>query len=130
MRTLRLLLLCEVVAASKSGSIGLIIPQTKPGTSSAGFDWKQVTCGALLAVKHVNDGDESVIPSLAAITANLTNLTGTLYDTGFSASTAIVSYRQMKAAGGTAMVAAARSAVSRPLALLGEVDKIPQVPHG
>ena len=39
---------------------------------------------------------------------------------------AIVSYRQMLQDGGKALVGAARSAVSKPLATLGKSDKMPQ----
>jgi len=58
--------------------------------------------------------------------SNLTQLTGMIYDTGYSATPATVSYRQMVADGGVAMVAAARSAVSGPLATQGKIDQIPQ----
>jgi hypothetical protein len=43
-----------------------------------------------------------------------------------SASPAIVSYRQMLQNGAKAMVAAARSAVTMPLAQLGALDMMPQ----
>jgi hypothetical protein len=43
-----------------------------------------------------------------------------------SASPALVSYRQMMQGGPNAMVAAARSAVSMPLAQLGALDTMPQ----
>eukprot|EP00966_Prymnesium_polylepis_P001341 30742-Prymnesium_polylepis.1 len=96
------------------------------GEELVGTTWKQVVCAAQLAVKHVNDHDEAVVPGLTNLTANLINLTSSTYDTGYSASPAIVSYRQLKADGGMAMVAAARSAVSKPLAQLGEIDMMPQ----
>eukprot|EP00966_Prymnesium_polylepis_P228746 5293719-Prymnesium_polylepis.1 len=58
--------------------------------------------------------------------SNLTQLTGMIYDSGYSEGPATMSYRQMLADGGEAMVGAARSAVSKPLATLGSVEQIPQ----
>ena len=106
--------------------LGLILPYTSGGEELSGITWKQVVCAARLAVTHVSERDETVVPGLEALTANLTNLTSSMYDTGYSASPAIVSYRQLRADGGMAMVAAARSAVSKPLAQLGEIDRMPQ----
>jgi len=55
----------------------------------------------------------------------LTTLTILLYDTGFSSSPAIRSYRKVLAAGSKALVGAARSTVSALLATLAKVDKMP-----
>ena len=112
----------------KTAQLGLILPYTNGDTGQvlAGITWKQVTCAARLAVHHVNQGFEGIVPGLRSMVSNLTRLTGIIYDTGYSATPATISYRQMKEDGSTAMVAAARSAVSGPLATQGKIDKIPQ----
>ena len=95
-------------------------------TAEKGLTFKQLTCGARLAVNHVNARDEGVVPGLGRMVSNLTHLAGLIYDTGYSATPATISYRQMKEDGATAMVGAARSAVSTPLATQAKIDKIPQ----
>eukprot|EP00966_Prymnesium_polylepis_P295186 6816880-Prymnesium_polylepis.1 len=57
---------------------------------------------------------------------NLTHLRGSMYDSGYSPTPATISYRQMLVDGGTALVGAARSAVSTPLATQAKIDTIPQ----
>jgi hypothetical protein len=108
--------------------IGMIMPHMNAdkGEVLPGVLWKQVTCAARLAVTHVNARYAGIVEGLDAMVGNLTHLTGIIYDTGYSATPATVSYRQMIADGGTAMVAAARSAVSGPLATQGKIDQIPQ----
>eukprot|EP00966_Prymnesium_polylepis_P189686 4395070-Prymnesium_polylepis.1 len=115
-----------VASAKKTTHLGLILPYTNKGDLLAGDLWKQTHCAAIIAVSHVNSKFEGIVPGLAALTSNLETLNSSTYDTGYSASPAIVSYRQMRADGAVAMVAAARSAVSMPLAQLGEIDHMPQ----
>ena len=116
-----------VASAKNTAHIGLMLPYTNKGSLLAGdLFWKQMHCAAIIAVSHVNSKFEGIVPGLAALTSNLETLNGSTYDTGYSASPAIVSYRQMRADGAVAMVAAARSAVSMPLAQLGEIDHMPQ----
>ena len=112
----------------KTAQIGMIMPHMNAdkGEVLPGVVWKQVTCAARLAVTHVNARYGGIVEGLGAMVGNLTHLTGLIYDTGYSATPATVSYRQMRADGGTAMVAAARSAVSGPLATQGKIDQIPQ----
>ena len=112
----------------KVAKLGLILPymNADAGEVLAGVAWKQVTCAARLAVRHVNEGFEGVVPGLQSMASNLTSLEGRMYDTGYSPTPATISYRQMVEDGSTAMVAAARSAVSGPLATQGKIDKIPQ----
>ena len=124
---LLLLLGARVCFTAKPAHIGLILPQTTSvGEPFPGVTWKQVVCASRLAVHHVNTKNETVVPNLASMAANLSILTANFYDTGYSARPAVVAYRQLKADGATAMVAAARSAVSMPLALLGGIDQMPQ----
>eukprot|EP00966_Prymnesium_polylepis_P196168 4546839-Prymnesium_polylepis.1 len=115
-----------VASATKTARIGLILPYTNNGELLTGDLWKQTHCAAIIAVSHVNSKFEGVVPGMANLTSELTTLNHNTYDTGYAASPAIVSYRQMRADGGVAMVAAARSAVSMPLAQLGEIDQMPQ----
>ena len=116
----------SLATTPKSAHLGLITPQSLEGNVFGDVKWKQVSCAAMLAVKHVTQGNETIVPGLKALTSNLTNFTGGLYDTGYRPSPAIVSYRQMKADGAMAIVGAARSAVSKPLAQLAAIDKMPQ----
>ena len=83
-------------ASAKEAHIGVIMPHTSLGRELLGDTWKQCTCAAVLAVRHVNARHEAVVPGLAALTANLTRLNGSVYDTGYSASPAIVSYRELR----------------------------------
>ena len=118
----------SLVAAStslKRGSIGLIIPQTNDGAALEGIKWKQVACASLIAVQHVREGKGSIVPGLAELTANI-NLTATMYDSGYRVSPGIRAYRKSAEDGGLALVGAARSAVSLPLAQLAAIDHIPQ----
>jgi hypothetical protein len=112
----------------KVAQIGMIMPYMNAdrGEELPGLVWKQLTCAARLAVTHVNARFGGIVEGLGAMVGNLTHLTGIIYDTGYSATPATISYRQMIVDGGTAMVAAARSAVSGPLATQGKIDQIPQ----
>jgi hypothetical protein len=140
---------------SRVAHLGMIMPFTNNGVELEGIAWKQVTCGAKLAVSHVNSGDETIVPGLRALITNLQRLDSSIYDTGCimglgskhpfhschpaithmamarllcadSASPGLFSYRQMVQAGAHAMIGAARSAVSMPLAQLGALDVMPQ----
>jgi hypothetical protein len=113
--------------AEKVGKLGMIMPITNSPTGEyLSQDFLSLTCAAKLAVKHVNEGTSTIVPGLSDLVANLTRLNATLYDTGFSESPAIMSYRKLLIAGERALVGAARSAVSQPLAMLGNIDKLPQ----
>jgi len=112
----------------KTAQIGMIMPWTDEDSGKVleGVTWKQMICAGRLAVHHVNSRFEGIVPGLGSLVSNLTHLTGKIYDTGYAATTATISYRKMRAEGSTAMVAAARSAVSVPLATQGKIDQIPQ----
>ena len=113
--------------ADRVGRVGLMMPITdgREGNAPVSQSFLSITCAAKLAVRHVNEGIDTVVPGLRA-QMNLTNLEVTLYNTGLSESPAIVSYRKLLADGRRALVGAARSAVSTPLAQLGKIDRIPQ----
>lgn len=65
--------------------LGLMLPFTNLGVELAGMSWKQVICGAQLAVAHVNAGNESVVPGLSSLVSNLNRLDSSMYDTGCTA---------------------------------------------
>ena len=112
----------------KVGKLGIIMPHMNAdkGEVLSGVLWKQVTCAARLALTHVNLRNSTIVTGMDALVGNLSHVEGLMYDSGFSATPAIVSYRQMKADGSMAMVGAARSAVSGALATQGKIDQIPQ----
>ena len=111
----------------KTAQIGMIMPITNNPTGEfLSQDFLSLTCAAKLAVKHVNERSNVIVRGLSDLVVNLTRLDASLYDTGFSESPAIDSYRQLITSGERALVGAARSAVSQPLATLGKIDKLPQ----
>jgi hypothetical protein len=79
------LLLLAGASAQHDAHLGLILPFTNEGVELAGMSWKQVICGAQLAVAHVNEGNESVVSGLRGMTSNLTYLNSTMFDTGCTA---------------------------------------------
>jgi hypothetical protein len=69
-------------AAGRVAHLGLILPFTNVGVELAGISWKQVICGATIAVSHVNAGNETVVPGLGGMLSNLRRLDSSMYDTG------------------------------------------------
>ena len=114
-------------AAAKTAQLGLILPHTNDGAPLSGNAWQQVVCATLIALAHVNGRNDSVVPEMQTMTANLTLLNGSLYDSGYSVTPAIISYFQMRKDGAVALVGPARSAVSKQLAQFAKIDHIPQV---
>lgn len=121
-----LLLELPVGALGKVGKMALLFPVTFGGEEQIDPAFLSLTCGAQMAVHHVNTRDEVVVPGLGKLVQNIT-LNFTLYDTGFVESVAIQAYRRLYTAGDHVIVGAGRSAVSIPLALFGAIDQIPQV---
>ena len=116
----------HAAAAVKIAHLGLILPNTSNGVPLVGNDWKQVVCATQIALAHVNGRNDSVVPGIQKLTANLTSLNGSIYDSGSSTTTGIISYRQMRKDGAVALVGPALSAVSKRLGELAKIDKIPQ----
>lgn len=112
-------------ASAKTGKMGLFMPITTGGVQLMEDPFLSFTCAASLAVHHVNTRDESIVHGLGELVQNFT-LEATVFDTGFTESVAIESYRKFYAAGNNVLVGAVRSAVSAPLALFGQIDRIPQ----
>jgi len=112
----------------KSVTIGMIMPYTNADKQQPlpGSTWRQVICAGKLAVSHVNSRHEEIVPGLGAIVGNLSWLSDRVYDSGYTPTEAMLQYRQFSADGAVAMVGAARSAVSTPLATQGKIDQIPQ----
>jgi hypothetical protein len=77
-----LALLQSPAMAQKSPQLGIILPFTNVGVELAGIQWKQIVCGVKLAQLHVNSGSETIVPGLRSLTANLTRLNSSIYDTG------------------------------------------------
>lgn len=82
--------------------------------SLLGAFWDGVSCGAILAIHHANARNGSVVPKMADI--KRTFYASVSADTASEALNGITGYRRVLAAGANAVVGAARSAVSQPLA--------------
>lgn len=67
---------------SRVAHLGMIFPFTNVGVELEGIIWKQLVCGAKLAVSHVNAGNETVVPGLTGLVTNLQRLDSSIYDTG------------------------------------------------
>jgi hypothetical protein len=70
---------------SRRAHLGMILPFTNDGVELEGITWKQVICGATLAVSHVNAGNETVVPGLRGLVSNLERLDSSMHDTGCTA---------------------------------------------
>jgi hypothetical protein len=67
---------------SRVAHLGMILPFTNVGIEFEGMAWKQVVCGATLAVSHINSGNETVVPGMRGLITNLQRLDSSMYDTG------------------------------------------------
>ena len=112
----------------KVGRIGLLMPITNAPTGQLlNQNFLSLTCAVKLAVRHINERVDAVVPGLGAMTQNLTRLDATLYDSGFSNSLAVSSFLQMQTGDGVnAVVGPARSAPSLTTAFIGKTYKMPQ----
>ncbi|GMH98252.1 hypothetical protein TrVE_jg14281 [Triparma verrucosa] len=97
--------------------------------------WRSVAIGSLLGVKDFNERNDRYIPELSGYASCDVELSPTMYDTGSNARGSIIAYRaarQDAEDGGYdlhAMVGAARSDASKPMATLAGIDGIPQVSY-
>eukprot|EP00966_Prymnesium_polylepis_P328997 7384769-Prymnesium_polylepis.1 len=89
-------------------------------------DFLSLTCAVKLAVKHVNERNDTVVPGLPTMVQNLTLLHSMLYDSGFGAGPSATSFLQMQEAGADALVGPARSVSALETAFLGKNFKMPQ----
>ena len=89
--------------------------------------WGGVACAALLAMKHVNDRDGTVVPELAQLPPGF-KITAEVFNTESDALIGLAALRQAKANGCTdGVVGAGSSSVSIPIAQQTALEGIPQV---
>ena len=98
---------------------------TARSRSELGPYWNGVACAMVLAVRHAATRNGQVVNELANITR--THFTEVARDSGSTAFSGIIAYRELLAHRVHAIVGAARSAVTRPLAQLGAVDVMPMM---
>jgi hypothetical protein len=67
---------------SRVAHLGMILPFSNLGVEFAGVTWKQLVCGAQLAVSHINSGNETIVPGLSGLISQLQRLDSSIYDTG------------------------------------------------
>ncbi|GMH51949.1 hypothetical protein TrLO_g13998 [Triparma laevis f. longispina] len=97
--------------------------------------WRTVAIGSLLGVKDFNEKNDRYVSKVSDYTSCDVELVPTMYDTGSNARGSIIAYRAARQAaedGGYdlhAMVGAARSDASKPMATLAGIDGIPQVSY-
>jgi hypothetical protein len=125
-------LAAKPVKAQASGNnrtslLGILHRRSNSDGGWLGPYWDGVSCAAVLAVRHANTRNGSVVPDLARLTR--TNINAYHRDTGSVPFSGIGSYRQLVWRGAHAVVGAARSAVSTPLAQLGAVDEMPMMSY-
>eukprot|EP00966_Prymnesium_polylepis_P253720 5863971-Prymnesium_polylepis.1 len=88
-------------------------------------DFISLTCAAKLAVKHVNERTDAVVPGLKGMVANLVRLDAAVVDSGFHDRSAADAYLR-SANSFDAIVGAARSGSSKEVARLAKLDAVPQ----
>ena len=99
--------------------------------------WKAQAAMALLAVEHFNERNSSIVDELASAYLNKSScpliLNETFFDTGYTAQNGVRqytrSYRDAADVTFEAIVGAARSAVSGPIATLAGIDEIPMISY-
>lgn len=82
---------------------------------------QQAACAALLAVRHVNTRDASVVPGLGQLVANL-SMHGELFDTGSAESSASVAFQRASQWGAVAMIGGGASDVTELMAYMAAGD--------
>ena len=127
---LQLLLQLVPFSGAKDIRIGLVMPISNEAAQSLLFQgFLSFTCTAKLAVRHINERDDTIVPALSALTSNLSSINATVYDSGFSASPGIVAYRRLLTDGTQGIVGPTLSSIAQPLAQLGKIDRMPQCSH-
>ena len=113
--------------------LGMFYRETSSGTKMADT-WASVQWSGLTAVKDWNEKDGRVLPFLA--TAKDTNCGGGLelnvqylLDTQSTGTGTVESYRSMSSDLPDGIVGPARSACSTTAAMLGGIDKVPQISY-
>ena len=107
-------------------TLGLLMRQTSDGVRLGDY-WDGMSCAAVLAVRHVNARNGSVVPALGGLSG--THFRAVVRDTGSVPLSGIISYREAVEQGAHAIVGAARSAVTMPIATLSAIDKLPMMSY-
>jgi ABC-type branched-subunit amino acid transport system substrate-binding protein/uncharacterized membrane protein YgcG len=100
------------------GKIGLLQYATTD------FAWQGIACAGMLAVKHANARDGSVVPELAANSRGF-HISAVMRDHGSSAVGAIHAFQQVGAVDGILLTS--YSSVSHTVARLGSIERTPQI---
>jgi ABC-type branched-subunit amino acid transport system substrate-binding protein len=82
----------------------------------------------MLALRHVNERNGSIVPVLATLTPSF-RLRGLIFDTESVSQGGIQAYSDGRAQGADAIVGATRSAVSERIALLAGIESVPQISY-
>ena len=104
-------------------NMSLIMSMTSGG-SEISNSFRQLGCGPMAAARHINDGVNTVVPTLLDLVPSGT-VDARMYDSELLETSSIEAYREGLANGGQVFVGAARSAVTTILSMLAGVDDIP-----
>eukprot|EP00966_Prymnesium_polylepis_P135042 3121474-Prymnesium_polylepis.1 len=115
-----LALLLDQAFAARNTTLGFIHRLTTGGNSLGTF-WQGVACAGLLAVKHANTRDASIVESFSDLTNTYAAMST---DSGTSARGTISAYRACQAAGANSIVGPALSFENEILGQLGGLDQI------
>ena len=130
-----LALVSLVVAASAQQTtvnVGMFFRMTSGDGGDMGDYWRAVAAGGLLAVKHFNERNSTIISEFGNLSGCDVQFEPVLLDTGSLGATAVEQYlRKFQEADVDfdLIVGAARSACSEPIAMLAGVEGIPQVSY-
>ncbi len=132
--TLAILCLLHQIAAK---DLNLLISQRltdlrKPSDESVLSDeWRSVAAGSMMGVHAFNERDDSFTPALGQLGDCSLQIVPYMVDSGSTGAGAVESYRNARAnmPAMHAIVGAARSDASKPLAILAGIDKVPQVSY-
>ena len=90
---------------------------------------RQTYCASLLAIRHLNDNNNGVVPDLASLypPSAGNKLTSLPFNSAYNKVDSVRSYRAALAQGAHGIIGAARSSSSIPVAMLAGMDAMPQV---
>ena len=84
------------------------------------------TCAALLAIRHVNAKDTSVVSSFGSLPASF-RIEATLHDTNYTSAGALLAYRTAREAGAFAVLGPERSDSSMSVGRISALDSVMQL---
>ena len=91
--------------------------------------WQKTACAAILAAKHANERDGSVVPEFADIPATAPALRLVVRDTDSTSYGAVAAFRAVREEGAWAIVGPARSHTSQYVSALARLDQLPIVSY-